>query len=157
MLDHAPPADRPRVDGGADGDQPPPRAQPGGSDLEVDTDFADLFEVKDGAVAEREVRFDHDERTLTLAYERAGFQRSLTISASRPAAVTREGFAYPLALAPGEQWSTTFILTPYAAQPGIAFTHREPRGALAKLSAAKSTELEQWLAGRQRCGRRTRR
>ncbi len=114
--------------------------------LEVHTDFADLFEVKDGAVAEREVRFDHDDRTLTLAYERAGFERSLTISASRPTAVTREGFAYLLALAPGEQWSTTFTLTPYAAQPGIAFTHREPRGALRKLSAAKSAELEQWLA-----------
>ncbi len=114
--------------------------------LEVDTDFADLFEVKDGAVAEREVRFDHDDRTLTLAYERAGFERSITISASRPAAVTRRGFAYLLALAPAEQWSTTFTLTPYAAQPGIAFTHREPRGALTKLSADKATELEQWLA-----------
>jgi glycogen debranching enzyme len=114
--------------------------------LEVDTDFADLFEIKDGAVAKRDVSCVHDERTLTLAYERDGFQRSLTISASRPTAVTRQGFAYSLALAPGEQWSTTFTLTPYAAQPGITFTQREPRGALAQVSAAKSAELAEWLA-----------
>jgi glycogen debranching enzyme len=114
--------------------------------LEVDADFADLFEVKDGAVAEREVSARHDDQTLTLAYECAGFRRSIAISASRPAAVTREGFAYSLLLAPGELWSTTFTITPHAAQPGIAFSRREPRGALAQLSASKSAELEQWLA-----------
>jgi glycogen debranching enzyme len=114
--------------------------------LEVDADFADLFEVKDGVVAEREVSCRHDDGTLTLAYERAGFKRSITITASRTAAVTRRGFAYSLRLAPGEQWSTTFTLTPHAAQPGVAFAQREPRGSLAQLRASKSAELEQWLA-----------
>jgi glycogen debranching enzyme len=114
--------------------------------LEVDADFADLFEVKDGAVAEREVSCRHDDRTLTFLYERAGFRRSVTISASSSAAVTREGFAYPLRLAPGERWSTTFTVTPHAAQPGAAFAQREPRGTLAQLSASKSAELEEWLA-----------
>jgi glycogen debranching enzyme len=114
--------------------------------LEIDTDFADLFEVKDGTVAEREVSCRHDDRTLTLRYEHAGFRRSVTISASNPAAVTREGFSYPLRLAPGERWCTTFTITPHAAQPGVAFTQREPRGVLAQLGAAKSAELEQWLA-----------
>ncbi len=114
--------------------------------LEVGADFADLFEVKDGAVAKREVSARHDEKTLTLAYEREGFRRSIAISASRPAAVTREGFAYSLLLAPGERWSTTFTITPHAAQPGIAFAQREARGALAQLSASKSAELEEWLA-----------
>ncbi len=98
--------------------------------LEVDADFADLFEVKDGVVAKREVSCRHDDGTLTLAYERAGFQRSVTIAASRTAAVTRHGFAYSLRLAPGEQWSTTFTLTPHAAQPGVAFAQREQRGSL---------------------------
>ena len=114
--------------------------------LEVDADFADLFEVKDGVVAKREVSCRHDDGALTLAYERTGFQRSVTIAASRTAAVTRRGFAYSLRLAPGEQWSTTFTLTPHAAQPGVAFAQREPRGSLAQLSASKSAELEQWLA-----------
>jgi glycogen debranching enzyme len=114
--------------------------------LEVDTDFADLFEVKDGAVAEREVSCRHDDRTLTLSYECDGFERSLTISASGPTAVARQGFTYELDLAPGEQWSTTFTLTPHAAQPGVVFTRRQPRGALAQMSASKAAELESWLA-----------
>lgn len=114
--------------------------------LEVDTDFADLFEVKDGAVSKREVSCHHDDRTLTLSYECAGFRRSIAISASSPAVVTSEGFAYSLRLAPGERWSTTFTITPFAAQSGVSFAQREPRGTLSQLSASKSAELEEWLA-----------
>ena len=114
--------------------------------LVLDADFADLFEVKDGVVAERKVTCRHDDEVLTLLYEHSGFQRSVTIAASRKATVTREGFAYALRLAPGERWSATFTVTPHAAQPGIAFARREPRGGLAQLSAFKSAELEQWLA-----------
>ena len=50
--------------------------------IEVDTDFADLFEVKDGAVADRDITCHHDGSTLTLGYERADFRRSITISSS---------------------------------------------------------------------------
>ncbi len=115
--------------------------------LEVDTDFADLFEVKDGVVAEREVSARHHDGGLTLGYERMGFQRSLTITTSRGAAPTRRGFTYSLRLAPGEQWSTTFTLTPHAAQPGVSFARRKPRGSMAQLSSSKTAELAQWLAG----------
>jgi glycogen debranching enzyme len=114
--------------------------------LEVDTDFADLFEVKDGVIAARDVSYQHDDRSLTLAYERAGFRRSVTIASSRPASVTRSGFAYSPALAPGEQWSATFTVTPHAAQPGTTFVHRAPRGEIDVLRVSKAVELEQWLA-----------
>ena len=36
--------------------------------LEVDTDFADLFEVKDGVIAERAISFTQNATSLTLAY-----------------------------------------------------------------------------------------
>jgi glycogen debranching enzyme len=114
--------------------------------MEVDADFADLFEVKDGVVPARDVAFHHDDRTLVLAYERGGFQRSIVIAASRAAAVTRRGFAYTLRLAPGEQWSTTFTATPHAAQPGTAFPRREGRTDLDALSRSKAAELAAWLA-----------
>ena len=114
--------------------------------LTLDTDFADLFEVKDGVVAAREIVCSHDDGTLTLAYACAGLERSVTISASRTAEVTPGGFAYLLALEPGEQWATTFTVTPHAAQPGIAFAPREPRGTLAQLGVSKAAELQEWLA-----------
>jgi glycogen debranching enzyme len=113
--------------------------------LEVDSDFADLFEVKDGVVSARQVVSRHDERTLVLSYEHASFRRSVTIAASRAGAVTRQGFAYALVLAPGEQWSATFTATPHAAQPGATFARREGRGDLDELSRSKAGELDEWL------------
>jgi len=115
--------------------------------LDVDADFADLFEVKDGVVAAREIGFHHDDHTLVLAYEHGSFHRSIAVAASRAGTVTREGFAYALRLAPGERWSTTFVATPHAAQPGATFARREVRGGLDELSRLKAVELDAWLAG----------
>ena len=70
-------------------------------------------------------------RALTLAYERARLP-ALGHDRRQPArdGHAATGFAYALELAPGEQWSTTFTITPHAAQPGVAFAPREPRGSL---------------------------
>ena len=114
--------------------------------LDLDTDFADLFEVKDGAVEARTVTSEHDDRALALSYEREGFRRSVTIASSIPARVTRAGFTYSPVLAPGEQWSTSFTITPGAQQPTAAFGRRTARDGFDAMSASKSAELELWLA-----------
>jgi glycogen debranching enzyme len=114
--------------------------------LEVGADFADLFEVKGGAVALRDIRHAHDGVSLTLAYQRGAFRRSVTITAGAPATVTRAGFEYELKLGPGEQWSTSFTITPCAAQPGVRFAHRAPRGLLEDVRLRRAAELETWLA-----------
>jgi glycogen debranching enzyme len=114
--------------------------------LEVAADFADLFEVKDGVVAEREVSFTHDGASLKLAYEHGAFWRSVTIAASSPATVTRAGFGYELELGPGEQWSTCFTISPCSLQPGVRFARREPRGLLEDVRVRRAAELETWLA-----------
>src|SRR6185312_7281621 len=80
--------------------------------LDVAADFADLFEVKDDKVAARDVTFAEDERTMVLGYRRDDFHRSLTIASTRAALVTRSGFRFDLILGPGEEWSTTFTVTP---------------------------------------------
>jgi glycogen debranching enzyme len=113
--------------------------------LEIDADFADLFEVKDGVVANRDVTCSHGDGTLTLAYSCEDFARSVTIAASAPAAISRAGFAYSLELAPGEQWSTSFTVSPHSAQRGITFARREARGVLSEVRKERSTELEKWL------------
>ncbi len=114
--------------------------------LEVDTDFADLFEVKDGVVRERARTRTHDDRSLTFAYARGRFERSVTIATSEPAAITDSGLQYELRLDPGEQWSTTLTVTPRAAQPGATFPRRAARAALGELHAMKAAELDAWLA-----------
>ena len=115
--------------------------------MEVDADFADLFEVKDGVVGGRAVTDSRDDSDgLTLAYRHEAFRRSVTIKASAPSAITRGGFAYTLELAPGEQWSTGFTVSSHAEQPGVTFARRKPRGGLEELRTEKSAELETWLA-----------
>lgn len=113
--------------------------------LEVGSDFADLFEVKDGHVAKRHVTRRHDDRSLTLSYERDGFRRAVAIDASRAGQVSCHGFAYEPLLAPGEQWTTTFTLTPSAEQTGTTFTRRRRRGGIDELRRSKSDELDAWL------------
>ena len=115
--------------------------------LEVDTDFADLFEVKDGVIAERAINFTHDAMSLTFDYRYSDFHRSITIASSAPASIGRDGFTYELELAPGEQWSTTFTISPHASQPGMRFAPRRPRGALEEVRVARIAELETWLSG----------
>ena len=114
--------------------------------LEIDADFADLFEVKDGVVEDREVTCTHDDATMTLSYKRADFRRSVTIASSAPAVITRAGFAYDLELAAGERWLASFTVSTDAAQPGTKFQRRKPRGRLQDVRRARSAELETWLA-----------
>ena len=58
--------------------------------MEVEADFADLFEVKDGAATAREVICEHDEHSVTLRYRRGDFQRSVTIASSEPSVTSRQ-------------------------------------------------------------------
>jgi glycogen debranching enzyme len=118
--------------------------------LEVDTDFADLFEVKDGTFAARELTRTETAHALTIGYQRGEFRRSVTIATSEPATITAAGFSYPLLLGAGEQWSTTLTITPHAAQPGARFPARGARGGLAELDRTKSAELERWLSAAPR-------
>lgn len=114
--------------------------------LELGADFADLFEVKDGVVAERNVKHSQDGKSLTLSHENGTFRRSVKITTSARAAITRAGFEHELELGPGQQWSTTYTISPSASQPGIRFARREPRGTLETVRRARSAELEAWLA-----------
>jgi glycogen debranching enzyme len=114
--------------------------------LEVDADFADLFEVKDGVTRTRPVSTEHDERVLTLGYRHADFERSVSIASDRNASIGRTGFVFDLALAPGEEWTTCFKVTPCAAQRGLSFPVRATPGTLAMVRRAKTDELEVWLA-----------
>ena len=128
-------------------------------ELDVDTDFADLFEVKDGAVAPRDVTWREegavaphdvtlreDGASLVLEYRHEAFQRSVTITSNRPAEISRHGFAFGFVLERGAQWTVALRITPYAAQQGTTFAPRTVRGSVAEVRRAKAAELEQWLA-----------
>jgi glycogen debranching enzyme len=114
--------------------------------LDVGADFADLFEVKDGRVAERPVTFSDDAGKLVLSYSRDDFRRSLTVASSEPGVVTPTGFLFALKLGPGEQWSTTFTIVPGGLSDATAAVGTQGQADLRRRSAAKASELDGWLA-----------
>ena len=149
MLDRAPPARRPGLDRGGHRDQPPPRDQPAAVVLEIDTDFADLFEVKDGVDAERDVTCEHD----------AGPSRSPTSGAtssarsrSRPASRPRSpaGLRLQAGARPGRAVVDHASRSPRARRSRDHFPRREPRG------DAGGSEREEDGRARSVAGARTR-
>jgi glycogen debranching enzyme len=115
--------------------------------LDVDADFADLFEVKDDVIATRDVTWREDGTSLELAYAHGSFRRSVTISSSRPAEISRRSLAFVLRLDRGEQWTVSLRVTPHAAQDGTTFAPRTLRGDFDHVRRAKVVELDGWLAG----------
>ncbi|HEY6759054.1 MAG TPA: glycogen debranching N-terminal domain-containing protein [Baekduia sp.] len=116
--------------------------------LVVDTDFADLFEVKDGSDADRDIAWHHDDAdgSLTLSYERGDFARSVEIRTDPAARLIGGGLAYTLELAAGESWTATATVTPRSRQAGATFPARTaPTGGLERQRAIKAMELDAWL------------
>lgn len=114
--------------------------------LDVSADFADIFEVKDGTIAERAVTFAEVDGGLVLGYDRDDFHRSLTVASTRPASVTRSGFLFALELRPGEEWSTTFTITPGNSDGGTARGAIRDRQEMRRRGATKAGELDRWLS-----------
>ncbi|MGH3033682.1 MAG: amylo-alpha-1,6-glucosidase [Gaiellaceae bacterium] len=80
--------------------------------LEADSDFADLFEVKDALEKKgetyREVRGDE----LVLGYRREDFVRETRISAGEGPEVSKEGFLFRLTIPGHGEWSTCIDVRP---------------------------------------------
>ena len=103
-------------------------------DVEVATDFADLFEVKDGGIPERDIVVDVDivgdvgERELTLRYRNGDFVRETRISVSDDAVVEQDGMHLNLRLSPREERRISFVITPHSDQHDRAQITRRRHG-----------------------------
>jgi glycogen debranching enzyme len=115
-------------------------------ELEVDADFADLFEVKGADGPQRHIGRRHDGASLVLEYRNGSFERSVTITGDPPPEPSSAGLVYHLTLDPGEAWTAALRITPRAAQPGTRFMNRAVAGGFSEVQHAKELELERWLA-----------
>src|SRR5690606_24903498 len=93
--------------------------------VEVDADFADIFEVKDnkgkkGKYYHRVAR-DH----LLIGYERDTFHRETMISSSQPAQFDERGLTIKVHIGPHSQWSTDLDVV--TALLGWGARHMQPK------------------------------
>jgi glycogen debranching enzyme len=114
--------------------------------MDADSDFADLFEVKDALEKKGSVYRQADEDVLTLGYRRGTYVRETRISASEPATIEEHGLTFEVRIEPHGEWTTDLdvglTLGP-AREPQEPPTHgpgrRRPRADMAD-------DLEAWLA-----------
>ncbi len=74
--------------------------------VEADSDFADLFEVKDALAKKGSYSKRVDDGKLLLAYQRETFARSTAISSTQPCAFDKNGMTFKITVGPHGTWRT---------------------------------------------------
>jgi glycogen debranching enzyme len=114
--------------------------------LEADSDFADLFEVKDALQKKGAYSRRLEDGRLLLAYQRETFSRSTAISSSQPGTLDEHGLTFELKLQAHGSWKTgldvaTGVLgTADGGEEGPALAWRARRP-----STDMARNLERWL------------
>jgi glycogen debranching enzyme len=114
--------------------------------IEVGSDFADLFEVKDALKKKGSYSRHLNDGKLLLAYERETFSRATAISSSQPCVLDERGLTFEITLAPHGTWKTgldvvTAVLGTSEGGDGeksLAWQSRRPRTNMAR-------NLARWL------------
>ena len=101
--------------------------------IEVGSDFADLFEVKDALT--KIGTYDHriEPNRLVLCYQRESFRRETSVETSSPGDVDEHGFTFKVHLEPGGVWSTRLDVqisapSPYGDLVQVARSGRSKEG-----------------------------
>jgi glycogen debranching enzyme len=112
--------------------------------IDADSDFADLFEVKDALKKKGTYSNRIDEDGLHLVYERETFARMTTISASAPAAIDEKGLTFVVTIQPHGAWKTDLDVVT-AAGAGGRFVHPKYRHGERRAQPNMGRSLESWL------------
>lgn len=115
-------------------------------DVEVATDFADLFEVKDGIIRERDITAVGGDRELVFHYSNGEFIRETRITVSEDATVEANSLRLNLLLAPREEHRISFVITPHSHQHDRTNLPRRRSGSFEELHRELSEELGTWVA-----------
>ena len=112
--------------------------------VDADSDFADLFEVKDALKKKGTYTTRVDEDGLHLVYERETFERMTTISASAPAAIDEKGLTFVVTIEPHGSWTTDLDVVT-AAGAGGRFVRPKYRRGERRAQPNMGRSLESWL------------
>src|SRR5262245_29219872 len=75
--------------------------------VEAESDFADLFEVKDALAKQGEYESRTEDGRLVLTYRRDSYAKATSMRATVPATIDDHGFVFNVCLEPKEEWTTT--------------------------------------------------
>jgi glycogen debranching enzyme len=112
--------------------------------VDADSDFADLFEVKDALKKKGTYSNRIDKDGLHLVYERETFARMTTISASAPASIDEKGLTFIVTIEPHGSWTTDLDVVT-AAGAGGRLTRPKYRRGERRAQPNMGRSLENWL------------
>ncbi len=112
--------------------------------VDADSDFADLFEVKDALKKKGTYTNRIDKDGLHLVYERETFARVTSISASAPAAIDEKGLTFVVTIEPHGSWTTDLDVVT-AAGAGGRLTRPKYRRGERRAQPNMGRSLEKWL------------
>jgi len=112
--------------------------------VDADSDFADLFEVKDALKKKGTYTNRIDEDGLHLVYERETFARMTTISASAPAAIDEKGLTFVVTIEPHGSWTTDLDVVTAVGAGGRMVRPKYRRGER-RAQPNMGRSLENWL------------
>jgi len=78
--------------------------------IEVECDFADLFEVRDALARKRRYTTRVEDGRLSFGYERETLRRRTTISTSQPARIDERGLTFTVRIDPHGSWTTQLLV-----------------------------------------------
>ncbi len=111
--------------------------------IEAASDFADLFEVKDALQKKGRYFTRVEGQKLVLGYQRETYQRETTISASKPAAVNKNGLTFKVHVEPHGEWNTDLDVVTSMGASGRMTRPKYGRGGNARPNMERS--LQKWI------------
>jgi glycogen debranching enzyme len=116
--------------------------------LEVGSDFADLFEVKNVQPKKGTIQLCQDAGGLRLSYRRETWRRDTVVSSSEPARVDDQGMTFEIRIGPYGQWATRLHVEALV-QPEEMPTPQFGTSLLeyqTQLRARMREELDRWIS-----------
>lgn len=114
--------------------------------LEVDSDFADLFEVKDSLAKKGSYQRSVEDGKLVLAYRRESFERSVHASSDVPAQIDEHGFSFSPEIPPHGEWRTSLdVITSVITSSEIGRVGTGPGRTASHTGRDQREQLEAWV------------
>jgi glycogen debranching enzyme len=116
--------------------------------IDVGSDFADLFEVKDALKKQGEYERRTGKDRLVLTYRRERFVRETIVTSTMPAEVDENGLTFRVRIEPKGSWSTR--LDVIAAQPGVSRATDPKNARRVDAWTGMQRNLEDWMSAAPR-------
>jgi len=117
--------------------------------LEVASDFADLFEVKDKLAKVGELYKNVVDGALTLGYRREDFVRETIIKSDKKGEIREDGFLFKIKIPAQSSWSVSFDVVARGRRADIEEVER-PRTTSAVADPRRERDLKAWVDGAPR-------